>query len=332
MSGKIKTAIIGAAGYWAQNILRNVLRFEDVELKYCIDNNEKQLEKVKKKVPYNTQLVTDYQVCLADPELDAVLIVSPVSSHYRIARDCIKAKKNCCVQKPFVETAIQAIDLTTLARQMEVKLMTSFTYIFNPVITKIKELKEKEEIGSLYYYDSTRINLGLIQRDVNVIHDLFCHDAAILYYLTNELPQYISASGKSHDGIGLIDIANVNLNYEKWTSHVHVNWLSPQKNRTIILAGDKKMVVFDDCSNEKLKIYDTGFKSNGNVFDYRTGDITIPKISNEEAVYLELKHFFDCIKENKTPITDGEFSIQVLKMIDMANKSIELKGTPVSTV
>ena len=333
LDGKLQLAIIGC-GYWSKNIIRNLLEFDDVELKYVVDNNVQALEKIKN-LPHYTQKFTDYNVVLADKDVDAVLIITSVSTHYQIAKDAILAGKAVYVQKPCVETVLQAIELTDLAAQKNVKLMTAFTYIYHSVIQEIlKRKRGNAGYDDLYYYDSTRINLGIIQRDCNVLFDLFCHDAAILYSITKELPEYISATGSCHNSNGFIDVANVSLGYKNgFSAHCHCNWVSPIKNRTIILAGKEIMAVFDDCSNEALKIYDTGFSPNkSGVFDYRVGDIITPKLDKKEAIHNELSHFFDCIKNDKPPITDGHFSINVIKMVEMADKSVKMNGAPVSAV
>ena len=327
-SAKLNIAIIGC-GNWSQNIIRNIRKFDDIVISYAIDSDIKRLQKTQKLLPYNTQLFTDYNLALADEKVNAILIITPISTHYQIAKDALKAKKHVYVQKPCTEISDQAVELNKLAQENKVKLFTAFTYCYHSVIKKLFNLKD--ELGEFYYYDSTRINLGLIQRDVNVLYDLFCHDAAILYYLTEEMPEYISATGQSHNSNNLIDVANISLGYKnKFVSHCHENWISPIKNRTIILAGEKKMATFDDCSNHPLKIYDTGFKPNGGLFDYRVGDVLIPKIEGSEAIFNELKAFFDCIIYDFQPLTNGDFSVNILKMIEAANKSMVSCGEPVS--
>lgn len=323
MTYNYSVALFGC-GYWGKNVLRNLIKFNGLNIS-VIDINKNIKNQVKE---LNVRVYENIDQVLSNTKIDIGIICVPVSRHFQITKKLLENKIHVACQKPLVETAAQAQDLTETAKKNNVKLMTCFTYVFNSGIRKLSELLP--EIGKKYYYDSTRINLGIIQRDCGIVHDLACHDFAILYYLTNKLPEYISATGEVHNKNGFIDVANISMGYENgFHAHIHCNWLSPIKNRTIILAGDKKMVTFDDCSNEKIKIYDTGFSPKGDVFDYRTGDILIPKIENTEAIQLELKHFFDSIQYDMEPLTNGGFSIQVLKMIEAANKSIERKGEPI---
>ena len=314
-------------GYWGSNVFRNLQKFDDITLS-IVEPNTENWKKVKDD---SVSLYFGIDEILSNPylkKIEGAIICTSVSTHFELSKKLLQNKINVLCQKPLVETVAQAEELTEIAKENGVKLMTAFTYVYNQGIRKISQLFP--EIGKKYYYDSTRINLGIIQRDTNVFWDLFVHDAAILYYLTYKLPKFISAVGACHNENEFIDVANVSLGYEDgFSAHCHVNWISPIKNRTIIFGGENKMVTFDDCSSEKIKIYDTGFSKRGGVFDYRTGDIVIPKIDNTEAIELELNHFFGCIKYGMEPLTNGEFSINVLKMVEAANQSAKENGQPV---
>ena len=322
----MKNIVLLGAGYWGVNVIRNLKKFKGLNI-FFVEPDHSKWSKIEDK----SNLFPNLSELLEYVDVDAALVCTPVSTHYPLVKQLLNHGIHTLCQKPLVTSVKEAEELTTLAKEKNVKLATSFTYCFHPAIHRMSGLTDNGVLGNLLYYDSTRINLGIIQRDTNVLWDLLCHDAAILLHLTKKMPKFASCVGECHNKNGFADVANVSFGYENgFTAHVHVNWISPVKNRQIILAGNKKMVVFDDCGNEKLKIYDSGYAQNGDVFDYRTGDITIPKIENQEAVYLEIKHFLDCLENDTDPLTNGEFSIKVLKMIEAANKSMERCGEPVS--
>lgn len=321
---KINVVIFGI-GYWGANVLRNLFKFNDV----CVSIVEPDREKWGS-VKYGDLDFFSFidEVLEWGIKPDAAIICTPVSSHYSLAKRLLENKIHVLCQKPLVETVAQAQELTKIAKSNDVKLMGCFTYVFHPGIRKIS--MSAPDLGKKLYYNSTRINLGIIQRDVNIIHDLFCHDAAILYYLTYKLPKFVSAVGGCHNKNKFVDVANISMGYDDgFVANVTVNWLSPIKNRTIILGCENKMVTFDDCAIEKVKIFDTGFAPKGDVFDYRTGDILTPKIDGTEAIYEELYHFFESVRYGMEPLTNGGFSINVLRMIEAANKSMEKNGEPI---
>jgi predicted dehydrogenase len=238
------------------------------------------------------------------------------------------------VEKPFTSNSAQAEELIALAEQKNLKIMVDHTFLFTPAVQKIKQLLQEGELGKLYYYDSTRVNLGLFQHDVNVIWDLAPHDLSIMDYLIEEGPEAIVATGQTHLN-GHEDIAFLTLYFpDKVVAHLNVNWLSPVKVRTTMIGGEKKMLVWNDIeADEKVKVYDRGVNVSSRegvynlLINYRSGDMWAPRIEQAEALTRELAYFVDCIVNDKTPMNDGKAGLRVVKMLEAASESLRHRGT-----
>jgi predicted dehydrogenase len=290
------------------------------------------LKKARKTYPA-LEVSTDPASILESTNIDAVAVITPVFTHFDLARKALENGKHVFVEKPFTFTVQQAEELVELADRKGLKIMVDHTFLFTGAVKKIKELMDEGALGKLYYYDSMRVNLGLFQHDVNVVWDLAPHDFSVMDFLIQEKPVALSATGEIHYN-GFEDIAYVTVYCEQNViAHFNVNWLSPVKIRTTLLGGDKKMLLWNDLeADEKLKIYDKGVEvtNRENVYEllvsYRSGDAWIPRIDQVEALKLEANYFVDCVTNDKTPINDGHAGLRIVKMLEAANESLKGKG------
>lgn len=327
----ISIGVIGF-GYWGPNIVRNFSAVKGARVAAVCDKNTEQLKKI---VAQNSEIkvFSDTEELLKSGEIDAVAIVTPVSTHYDIARRALENGKHVFVEKPFTQNSIQAQELIEIAESKNLKIMVDHTFLFTGAVRKIKELINEGELGKIYYYDSVRVNLGLFQHDVNVVWDLAPHDFSIMSYLINQPPLALMASGRPHVN-SLEDIAYITVYFgSNVIAHFSVNWLSPVKVRTTLIGGEKKMLVWNDLSaDEKIKIYDKGveIKNTQGIYDllvsYRSGDMYAPKVEQAEALKLECEHFVKCIEENNEPLSDGLSGLKVVKMLEACDRSLRNDG------
>jgi predicted dehydrogenase len=319
-------------GYWGPNIVRNFNGIDDATVVSLCDLNEGALGKANKLYPA-IATTTNVDDVLASKDIDAVAVITPVFTHFDLARKALENGKHVFVEKPFTATVAQAEELIELADKKNLKIMVDHTFLFTGAVRKIKEFVDEGALGKLYYYDSMRVNLGLFQHDVNVVWDLAPHDFAIMDYVIPEKPLALSATGEVHYN-GFEDVAYVTVYCENNViAHFNVNWLSPVKVRNTLIGGNKKMLVWNDLeADEKIKIYDKGVdvKTRENVYDllvsYRSGDAWVPRVAQVEALKAEAQYFVDCITNNQTPMNDGLSGLRVVKMLEAANKSIKGKG------
>jgi predicted dehydrogenase len=270
---------------------------------------------------------------LTAPGIDAVAIVTPVATHYALARACLENGKHVFVEKPFTATTAQAEALIELAARKHLTIMVDHTFLFTGAVRKMKELIDQQVLGPLYYYDSVRVNLGLFQHDVNVIWDLAPHDLAIMDYLIAEPPVAVAATGAAHVN-GLEDMAYITVHFPHNTiAHMHVNWLSPVKVRTTLIGGEHRMLVWNDlAADEKIKVYDKGIHvtSPQGVYNllvsYRSGDMWAPKIEPTEALQVEAAYFVDCLLHDQQPLNDGEAGLRVVQLLEAACLSLKQRG------
>lgn len=327
----IRIGVIGY-GYWGPNIVRNFNSTDGAEVVAVCDRNVDALKKVKKLYP-NMDVADDCFDITKSADIDAVAVVTPVSTHYEFAKKALENGKHVFVEKPFTATGPQGEELIESAREKNLKIMVDHTFLFTGAVRKMKEMINAGVLGDIYYYDSTRVNLGLFQHDVNVIWDLAPHDLAIMDYLIDEKPAAISACGTSHVN-GLEDIAYVTVHFSaSLIAHFNVNWLSPVKVRTTLIGGEKKMLVWNDVNaDEKIKVYDKGIevKNRESIYNilvsYRTGDMLAPKVDQREALALEAEEFVRCIENDKEPLNNGEAGLRVVKMLEACDRSLEKKG------
>ncbi len=331
----IKIAVIGL-GYWGPNLLRNFYQLENCEVNFACDINREKLSKVKKIYPA-INITQDYKDILKDENVQAICIATSLATHFAIAKEALLAGKHVLIEKPIASSSAEAEELIQLAKEKNRVLMVDYTFVYTGAVRKIKELIDKGELGKIYYYDSERVNLGLVRSDTNVIWDLASHDVAIIDYLIKQKPINVSTSGSSHVFDKKEEMAHVILEHEEGLmSYIRVSWLSPLKIRRVLLGGDKKMVLYDDVEpTEKIKIYDRGVDIDPSEVTpfaplYRSGDIVIPKLDQTEALEKVAEHFMECIRESKRPLTDGESGLRVVKILEAANRSIENGGMKIS--
>ena len=327
----IRVGIIGY-GYWGPNIARNFDGLEECRVARICDSNPDAVERVRKTLP-SVETTTDLKTVVEAPDIDAVAIVTPVSTHFDLAKRALENGKHVFVEKPFTANSTQALELIEIAERGNLKIMVDHTFLFTGAVRKIKQLVETGVLGQLYYYDSTRVNLGLFQHDVNVIWDLAPHDIAIMNYVIGQKPEAVVATGGNHFSENEY-VAYVTIYFPgSVIAHVNVNWLSPVKVRTTLLGGEKKMVVWNDLdADEKVKVYDKGVEIGNRmgVYDllvsYRSGDMWSPRLDRTEALKLETQHFIDCIQNDAKPLNDGWAGYMVVSILEAADKSLKKRG------
>jgi predicted dehydrogenase len=329
---RLRVGIIGC-GYWGPNLVRNFTACPMTEVVAVCDANPVRLTAFGQ-THSHLKLAGSLDELLEVP-LDAVAIATPVSTHFAIAERCLEAGLHVLVEKPLASNVLEAKALIDLAERHKRVLMVDHTYLFNNAVRKIKELIEYGELGELYYIDSIRINLGLFQHDINVVWDLAPHDLSIADYVVDFEARSISAWGCSHTNRGTEDIAYVNVDYgDQMLANFHVNWLSPVKIRQMIFAGSRKSVVFNELNTtEPVKVYDRGIElgegAEGRhklLVGYRTGDVWSPHIEAGEALQGMVTHFAECIREGKTPLSDGRMGLRMTRLLEAANRSIRAQG------
>lgn len=330
----IRIGVMGY-GYWGPNIVRNFQGLDYSQVVAVCDKNAQALQRVKQAYP-NIEATSDCSSVLASADIDAVAIVTPVWTHFDLAKKALENGKHVFVEKPFTSNVAQADELIELAAKKNLTIMVDHTFLFTGAVQKIRQLIEDGSLGGLYYYDSTRVNLGLFQHDVNVLWDLAPHDLSIMDYLIQEEPQAVVATGERHLN-GHVDIAFMTVYFPKnIIAHINVNWLSPVKVRTTLLGGEKKMLVWNDLeADEKIKVYDKGVQMSNRegvyelLVSYRSGDMWSPKVEQTEALKAELKYFVECVQESQTPHNDGKAGRRVIQMLEAADKSLKQKGEAV---
>jgi predicted dehydrogenase len=329
---------IGAIGYgyWGPNIVRNFSMVNESRVTMVCDVNSQALKKVNKVYPH-IRVTTDYATLIKDPEVDAVVIATPVFTHYELAKMAILEGKSVFVEKPFTYTVAEAEELVELAGKKNQKIMVDHTFLYTGAVRKIKSLVEDQVLGDLYYFDSVRINLGLFQHDVNVVWDLAPHDISIMQYLIGDKPQAVVATGAEHLGRKLEDIAYLTFYYPRNViAHINVNWLSPVKVRMTLIGGKKKMLVWNDLEpDEKIRIYDKGVEVRtkegqySRLIDDRSGDMWAPKIERTEALQLIAEKFVDYVGNGGDVVNDGTAGLNVVRMLAAANESLSNKSKTV---
>jgi len=328
----IRFGVIGY-GYWGPNIVRNLDALEETKVLAVCDKSAASRRRVQKAHPH-VHVTADLAEVMTNPEIDAIAVVTPVWTHYELAKAALEHGKHVFVEKPFTSSAAQAEELVELAARKNLKIMVDHTFLFTGAVRKIKQVLHDGTLGKLYYYDSTRVNLGLFQHDVNVIWDLAPHDLSIIDYLIQETPEAVVATGQTHLN-GHEDVAFITLYFpDNVIAHINVNWLSPVKVRTTLIGGEKKMLVWNDLeADEKIKIYDKGVNVTSQeglynlLVNYRSGDMWAPQLEQIEALRAELTYFARCIKQDETPFNDGMAGLRVVKMLEAANASLRKRGT-----
>ncbi|HEX5473142.1 MAG TPA: Gfo/Idh/MocA family oxidoreductase [Vicinamibacterales bacterium] len=334
----IGVGIIGY-GYWGPNLVRNFAEVAGCRVAAVSDTRAPQLARVSARYPA-VQVYGDAVDLIADPAVDLVVVATPVSSHFDLALAALKAGKHVLVEKPMTATTEQALRLIDEADRRRLMLAVDHTFVYTGSVRKIRDLVASGDLGDIYYYDSVRVNLGLFQRDVNVIWDLAVHDLAILDHVLQATPIGVSATGMGHVAGEPENIAYLTLMFPNHLiGHVHVNWLAPVKVRRTLIGGSHKMVVYDDLEpSEKVKVYDKGLTLNGEngngngqakyrlLVGYRAGDMWAPQLDMSEALGVEAKHLIGCIERGETPISDGQAGLRVVRILEAASESIRNRG------
>jgi predicted dehydrogenase len=319
-------------GYWGPNIVRNLSAIDQCEVVAICDRSPNALHRAHKLYPA-VRMTTDPADVLEAADIDAVAIVTPVWTHFELAKRALENGKHVFVEKPFTSTSAQACELIELAARKRLQIMVDHTFLFSGAVRKIRELIDNGTLGQLYYFDSTRVNLGLFQHDVSVVWDLAPHDLSIMNHVISDQPEAIVATGGNHFN-SLADMAYITVFFPgNVTAHINVNWLSPVKVRTTLIGGRDKMLVWNDLEpDEKIRVYDKGVEiTNGqSVYDllvsYRSGDVWSPKVNNTEALAVELRYFAECVVEGKAPSNDGEAGLRVVRMLEAAEQSLKDRG------
>lgn len=329
--------IIGT-GYWGPNYVRIFNELEDGRCKYCCDLDEANLRKIKKVYP-STIVTKNYREVAKNPDVDGVVITTPLDTHYEIARYCLEEGKHVLIEKPFTQTSEEAEELIRISKKNNLVLMAGHVYRYNPGIIKLKEIME-EKLGDLYYASAERMGLGPIRKRASVLWDLAAHDISISTYLFDATPKSVSADGESYIQKGVEDVVFLNLKFPNNVIFtVYATWIAPEKIRKITVVGSKAMVVFDDTKkSEMLKIYERGINkalldSTPEYHDHQSivslGDVHLPKVEQSEPLKNQASHFLDCIHENKKPITSGFEGLEVVKILEAAQKSLKKRAIEV---
>ncbi len=326
----LRAGVIGC-GYWGPNLIRNFIQLQESDVAWVADLDESRLKKMKELYP-SVATTTDYREIITDPGVNFVAIATPVHTHYRLAREALDQKKHVLVEKPIAASVQEAEELVHLAAAQGCKLMVGHTFLYTSAVKKMKEIIDSGELGEIYYINSQRLNLGLFQQDINVVWDLGPHDISIILYLLGQEPHWVSAVGASHINPKVEDIAILTMEFaDNLVAFVQSSWLDPDKIRKMTVVGSKKMMVYDDVQpTEKIRIYDKGVEKPKHYdtfaefpYSYKYGDIIIPKIDGTEPLRTELSHFLDCIKSDVTPMSDGRRGLQVVKILEAAQKSLD---------
>jgi predicted dehydrogenase len=329
--------VIGC-GYWGPNLLRNFAENESAQLRWICDLDEQRLASMSRRYPM-AQTTTDYRAVINDENVDAVAVVTPVATHYKIAKELLRAGKHVLLEKPLAATVREAEELCELAEQNKRTLMVDHTFVYTGAVRRMKDIVNSGELGDLLYFDSVRINLGLFQRDINVLWDLAPHDLSIMDYLIERQPHAISALGSSHIERGIENIAYLVMLFpDEFIAHFHFNWLAPVKIRRTMIAGSSKMVLYDDIEpTEKVRVYDKGVTASRSretdyqtLVSYRTGDVWAPKLDSTEALRYVVAEFLDSIRESRPSLTDGAAGLRVVRLLEAAQRSMKNGGQAVT--
>ena len=334
----LRVGVIGY-GYWGPNVLRNFMESPHCTVVGLSDVNESRLELARRRYP-TVATTTDSASLIVRDDIDAIAIATPVSSHHQLALMTLKAGKHVWVEKPMAASVVEAEEMVTSASANGLVLHVDHTFVYTGAVMRIRQLIENGDLGDLLYYDSSRVNLGLFQRDVSVVWDLAVHDLSILAYLQDEAPVRVSATGISHVPGAQPDVAYLTVFYDStFIAHVSVSWLAPVKIRQTLLGGSKKMVVYDDIEpSEKVRVYDKGItvdESNAEdvyrtLVSYRTGDMWAPKLDATEALGAEVAHFARCIEGVERQRTGGAAGLAVVRILEAATTSMAAGGAPVT--
>ncbi|HWO94583.1 MAG TPA: Gfo/Idh/MocA family oxidoreductase [Dehalococcoidia bacterium] len=335
----VRVGIVGY-GYWGPNLARNVASEPLTELVAISDMNPARLDAARATHPL-ARLTTRARDVLEDPTIEAVVIATPLTSHYGLAMEALANGKHVLVEKPLAACVEEAAELVREARRRDLHLLVDHTFLFTGAVRKMHEYITRGRLGDVYYYDSTRINLGLFHHDTNVIWDLAPHDVAIMLHLLDQPIRSVSAVGARHVDRNVENIAYLTVRFDgPLLAHFHVNWLAPAKVRKTIIGGSERMLIYDDMeASEKLKVYDSGAHLpetpegiHRSLVEYRTGDVVAPKLEKAEALAIECAHLARVVRGFEDPVSDGLLGLKVVRVLEAAQRSLECGGMPMEVV
>jgi len=323
-------------GYWGPNVLRNLQELEEAEVSYVCDLRREPLAHALRRYP-TLRAIRDLDSVLSDPTVEAIALCTPVATHYALAARALAAGKHVFVEKPLASSSGEALELIEAADAADLVLMPGHTFLYSPPVTLSRELIQSGQLGEIYFITTSRVNLGLHQPDVSVVWDLAPHDFSILRYWLDEVPTRVSALSRSCMVEGTADVAFIDLEYSSGTiAHVEIAWLAPGKLRRTAVVGSEKMLVYDDTSNEPVRIFDSGAdlpdpETFGEYrLSYRTGDITSPSVEAHEPLSLELADFCQAVRTGAEPRSSAELGLDVVAMIEAVERSLANDGQPVA--
>jgi predicted dehydrogenase len=330
----VRVGLIGY-GYWGPNLLRNFAELPGSRVSAVCDLSSERLELVRRRYP-TVRTTTNWLDLVGDQSIDAIAVATPVSTHFELAAEALRAGKHVLVEKPLTANSEQALGLMEEAARHKRVLMVDHTFVYTGAVRKIRELVAEGKVGEIYYYDSVRVNLGLFQHDVDVIWDLAVHDLAIMIYTLGCVPCTIAATGMNHIQGGKENIAYITAFFEGMLiAHINVNWLAPVKVRRTLIGGSRQMIVYDDMEiTEKVKVYDSGVTIDADHTEqayqervgYRMGDVWVPRLDITEALRVEGQEFIEAIEKGRQPITNGEAGLQVVRILEAATESMKARG------
>ena len=329
----LRVAVIGA-GYWGPNLVRNFSEAPGANVVAVADLSDERLAAIRKRFPA-VRTTTDHRALFADPEIDAVCIVTPISTHRPLAEEAFAAGKHVFVEKPLAGSVADAEAIAAAAKRAKRTLMVGHTFVYNPAVTTVRELLVRRELGKVQYIDSQRVNLGLHQFDFNVLWDLGPHDVSIVLYWLDEEPEWVQCVGGCYIQPDIEDVVFLTMGFPSGAlAHAHLSWLAPSKQRTMTVIGDRRMAVYDDGHPaEKVKIYDHGvaeLSADELRRSYRSGDIHSPRVAITEALQLEVRHFIDCVRDGSTPRSDGPAGVRVVRVLEAGMRSLRSNGARVA--
>jgi predicted dehydrogenase len=334
-STSLNVAVVGL-GYWGPNLLRALFDLPDVEVSRICDLDDQRLARFARRYP-SVSITSEVEEVLCDPRVDAVLIATPVFTHFDLASRCLRAGKHVFVEKPLASSSAEAEQLVELAEELDRVVMCGHTFLYSPAVCAIKQMLTRGDLGEIYFISSSRVNLGLHQRDVSVVWDLAPHDFSIMLHWMEEVPEWIGAVGRDSVVRGIPDVAFIDVGFPCGTlAHIELSWLAPSKLRRTVLVGSEKMVVYDDSSAEPVRVFDSGVSyQDPETFgqyqlSYRTGDILSPRMDTTEPIASELADFLAGVRRGSAPAGNPELACNVVRLIEAAEQSLESRGAPVS--
>jgi predicted dehydrogenase len=330
----VNVAVVGL-GYWGPNLVRNLFELDATDITVVCDARPEALAGITRRYPA-LHPTTSYADVLADPEVEAVAIATPVGTHYELARAALEVGKHVFVEKPLAASTEEALELAELAESRRLLLMPGHTFLYSPPVNVVRSLIASGEIGDIHFISTSRVNLGLHQSDVSVVWDLGPHDFSILRYWLEESPAVLSAMSRCCIVPGTPDVAFIDLEFPSGTiAHVELAWLAPSKLRRTTIVGSRKMVVYDDTSTEPVRVFDSGAIRDPGTFgeyhlSYRTGDIVSPQVDANEPLALELRDFADAIRTGGQPRSNADLGVEVVRMIEAVDRSLDHSGARVT--